>query len=76
MTKIATCSHCGGSNILFDAVAKWMPEYGEYMIDIHDSSNCEDCGGECRVNWREVETPIITSDPATIDGRNRAKLEG
>ena len=49
------CTHCGGSNILFDAVSCWDVERQEQvMINTFDNIDCEDCGGECSIDWIEV----------------------
>lgn len=49
------CTHCGGSNIFFDAVSTWDVERQEQvMLNTFDNTDCEDCEGECSVNWIEV----------------------
>jgi hypothetical protein len=50
------CSHCGGSNIFFDAVSQWDVERQEQiMVNTFDNTDCEDCESECSVNWVPVE---------------------
>jgi hypothetical protein len=52
----ATGSHCGGSNVFFDATAMWsIGKQGYIMMTTHDNTDCEDCDGECSVNWVPVE---------------------
>lgn len=49
------CSHCGGSNIFFDAVSGWDVERQEQVIlNTFDNTDCEDCESECSINWIEV----------------------
>lgn len=65
------CSHCGGSNVFFDATAMWSIEKQDYiMTTTHDNTDCDDCGSECSVNWVPVEEPaqpeVVKYDLARI----------
>ena len=41
------CKHCGSSDILFDAFAKWNAESQAFEVyDIYDDSFCRECDGE------------------------------
>jgi hypothetical protein len=49
------CSECGGENVLADAWASWNVEKQEWELYNHfDSKFCEDCDGECSVEWVEI----------------------
>lgn len=51
-----TCYRCGGHRIVHDCTARYNSSTGEYeIIDILDSSFCEDCEDECKVDFGEVE---------------------
>ncbi len=49
------CTVCGGHDIKHDAYASWDIEEQDWvLITTFDSSDCEDCGGECSYNMVEV----------------------
>ena len=50
---IPHCAHCGGTEILRDAYARWDDENQEWMLDsTFDYFYCSDCEGETSIEWR------------------------
>ena len=70
----AKCSHCGGTNILFDAYAAWNEDDQSYfLVSTHDNPLCEDCGGECSVEW--VTIPAEERISKLIERRRELRAE-
>lgn len=50
--EIPVCSSCGSDDILMDAYARWDSAAQDWALNsTHESAVCEDCGGECRLDW-------------------------
>jgi hypothetical protein len=51
------CSECGSDDIKTDAYAIWDAEKQDWVLDtaFEKPSVCEKCGGECSLEWVEVE---------------------
>lgn len=53
---IPRCAKCKGTDVLFDAYAAWNAELQQHEIhSTYDRAVCEDCGGECKVEWSDLE---------------------
>lgn len=53
------CRHCKGENILADAYAEWDEDAGNWSLTTtFDNYICNDCGGECRVEWVDVPQEV------------------
>jgi len=55
-TQRPVCASCGGEDVTIDATASWDTEAKEWTLLSTDETNswCEDCGGECSIDWIEV----------------------
>ncbi len=46
------CKQCGSAHVLFDSYAAWDENDQCYVhVSEHDHTVCENCGGECAVEW-------------------------
>ena len=46
------CAHCGSADVRADAYAAWNVDSQAWEITTtFDNHDCEDCGGECSLNW-------------------------
>ena len=53
--KLAYCTYCGSTDIMFDATVKQNPETGEPEIaTVHTHTTCGNCEGECSVEFKEI----------------------
>lgn len=52
------CSECGSDDVKADAYAEWRVDLQEWQVQntFDKGSVCEDCGGECRLNWVYADT--------------------
>jgi len=49
------CTECGSDDVRADAYAAWSPEKAEwYVTQELPNYICEDCEGECSIDWEEV----------------------
>ena len=57
--KYPVCGRCGSPNISADAAARWDHEKQDWTItNVFDKGHsCDDCGGECRIEWEEGDYP-------------------
>ena len=57
-----TCEQCGTTNINVDAFAFWNHQKQIWdLLTTLDTANCEECGGECTIEWKEgdpLDLPI------------------
>lgn len=55
-TQRLVCASCGGEDVTIDATASWDTEAKTWTLLSTDETNswCEDCGGECSIDWIEV----------------------
>ncbi len=63
--KHATCSHCGGTNVVADAYAYWDAETQQWELDqtFAKGAHCDDCDGETRIEFKETEEGV---NPCTL----------
>ena len=46
------CAECGSTDIVVDAFAEWSVESQAWVLhSTYDYTHCNDCDGECRVEW-------------------------
>lgn len=52
--QIAVCAHCGSSDVKADSFSAWNVHTQSWeTVDVMDKGHaCEDCGGECRIEFR------------------------
>lgn len=52
----AHCSHCGSTDVFFDAYADWDVETQcFYVQNVMDKGHfCMTCEGECSIDWRDL----------------------
>lgn len=56
--QIPVCSHCGSHDIQRNADVVWSEEDQDWEIAVvFDSATCEDCGGECSIEWIDADMP-------------------
>jgi hypothetical protein len=56
------CAVCGSENVVADAWAEWDVEKQDWELrSTFDDKFCEDCEGECSVDWVDAAAPA----PAT-----------
>lgn len=57
-TEKPVCATCGGDDVKADAYAAWDQKAQRWeVVDTFDKgASCEDCGGECRLEWVEVSS--------------------
>ena len=49
------CSHCSGTNVFLDALAKWNTVKQEWVLhQEYDHAYCRDCDTECDITEREI----------------------
>ena len=53
------CDWCGSPNVSADAAARWDYEKQDWTVtNVFDKGHsCDDCGGECRIEWEEGDYP-------------------
>ena len=50
-----TCSHCSGTKVFLDALAKWNTVKQEWVLhQEYDHAYCRDCDTECDITEREI----------------------
>ena len=69
MKEIPVCTRCGSTAVLADAYAEWDVERQDWVLhSTYDNSTCEDCEGECSLEWKQVpETNPPASEQAIGD---------
>jgi hypothetical protein len=56
-----TCNHCGSRNVTRDATVFWSVENQRWEpAAIFDNADCDDCGGECRLDERDLDTGEVS----------------
>lgn len=52
------CTACGSAEVRSDAYAEWDAENQCWsLVTTFDNTDCENCGGECRVEWVGLDSP-------------------
>ena len=50
------CSHCSGTNVFLDALAKWNTVKQEWVLhQEYDHAYCRYCDTECDITEREIK---------------------
>ena len=50
-----TCSHCSGTKVFLDALAKWNTFKQEWVLhQEYDHAYCRDCDTECDITERNI----------------------
>jgi len=50
-----TCSHCSGTKVFLDALAKWNTVKQEWVLhQEYDHAYCRDCDTECDITERNI----------------------
>ena len=65
------CDRCGSPNVSADAAARWDHGEQEWTItNVFDKGHsCDDCGGECRIEWEEGDYPeALAQQSAAVGG--------
>lgn len=51
-TQKPVCGECGGDDILCDAYAEWDTDAQDWSLqNTFEQTVCNDCGGECSIEW-------------------------
>lgn len=65
------CSRCGSADVRADAYASWSDEKQEWeLVSTFDNSDCQDCGGECSLEW------VPSIQPAVSEWERLARSKG
>lgn len=55
--EVPYCTECMGTEVCCDATARWDADAQDWALSgTCDDTYCDDCGGECSIAWREVQS--------------------
>jgi hypothetical protein len=66
--QLPVCSACDSSDVRADAYAEWDADAQDWsLVCTFDNTDCEHCGGECSVQWVNVDSPQARRAEAMAD---------
>jgi len=52
------CTACGSADVRADAYAEWDAAAQAWsLVTTFDNTDCENCGGQCGVEWVALDSP-------------------
>lgn len=64
------CNRCGSDAVLRDAYAEWDVEKQDWVLqNVFDDAFCEDCEGECKLEWKDIPDPQCTREECSVIGQ-------
>lgn len=69
--QVPICTECGSADIRSDAYARWSVERQEWeLVTTFDNTDCENCGGECSIEWVDTDSDEGRKGLAMLEGED------